>query len=334
MNAQQNNNLLKSVRSSRGTIFSGALLLAVLMTIFAAPAASAEDTISEVTAAAGNVTEPVTAAASAASAAAPTDVAPPPAPTPPPAPVVDPSAVTETVTSTVDHALGADAGGAGGAVSEVVRESAQRSAASVDRVVTQAAGTAQVPVVEDVVRGASATADSLASGTAEVTKTDGSRSSSPAPNSDAETTHERTDTSASPADRVEPPASAPAPGSHFTLSAPRGKTHLAAPGNAAAPAPVAAAIDISSATNHPGPAPVGTDNGSAPVGSQGTPSFPPSPAGTAASPAPAGGFGSSLLLLGLLALVALAAPRTSRRLLSASASYRPAAFICALERPG
>jgi hypothetical protein len=64
------------------------------------------------------------------------------------------------------------------------------------------------------------------------------------------------------------------------------------------------------------------------------PPSPPASAATASSSTVGGGFGPSVLLFALLALLILAAPRTRPRLLQAGRRHRSAPFICALERPG
>ncbi len=64
-----------------------------------------------------------------------------------------------------------------------------------------------------------------------------------------------------------------------------------------------------------------------------TPSTPPFP-GAIGSVSAAGGFGSTTLLAAVLALLALATPAIASRLRASAGRYRPAPFICALERPG
>jgi hypothetical protein len=342
MDAQQNNLLHESVRSARWTLVTGALLIALTAVVFT-PVASAADPVTEVVAGASNAAEPVTTAAPPA-APTPTTSTPPPAPTPPPVAAADPSASTEVVTSTVDRALGTNASGGGSAAagaSQVVHETTQRSAETVNAV-AETSGAGKVPIVEGAVRSAGTTADSLATATADVTKvadatkagdatkTDASAHSSPGPGGGSTVPPAA---GPSPANgRIGPSPLAPSPAADLVLSVPWEETRLVNPGNA--PAITATIADLQRTTSHPGPAVLDEEVGpSAPAGSP-TPSFPPPPVGTAASSSSGGGFGPSLFLLGLLALCGLVAPRTPPRLVSASASYRPAPFICALERPG
>jgi hypothetical protein len=213
-----------------------------------------------------------------------------------------------------------------------VRESAGRSVETV-KVVAEASGASKVPV-EDTVRGASATVDSLANAAGEATKTDASALPAPGSHTGEEAAVKRSEGPTPRHGRIGPPSTAPSPTDDLALSVPRGETRLATPGHASAITAAAGAVDIHPATDQSSFEPSGDAAGATPMGSQRAPSLPPPPVGTAALPSSGGGFGSSLLVLGLLALFVLVAPRTPPRLLSAGARYRPVPFVCALERPG
>jgi hypothetical protein len=64
------------------------------------------------------------------------------------------------------------------------------------------------------------------------------------------------------------------------------------------------------------------------------PPFPSPDLGAVASSSAGGSFAPSLLLLGIVTLFLLAAPRVPPRLLADAGGHWPAAFACALERPG
>jgi hypothetical protein len=318
--------LVELPRPRRRTISVFALLLAVLISILTVPSASAAaDPVSEVTATAGAVVEPV-------STPSPTAATPPPtpAPAPAPAPVPPPTSAAETATTVVDRSLGSSPGST---VAQVVHESTQRGAEAVDAVV-KSTGASHVPIVKDTTRRAGDAASSLVGTAAGEAETDGApQHSSPGPGATERTTVERPVGPASRRGRVElPPSPSPRAANDLALSAPSEEVRLAVPGNASTIR--LTAVDVRRAAGVTAPL-LGNDAGPTRTGlSRNAPSPPPPPVGAAASLG-GGGFGPSLLLFfALLSLFALAAPRAPTRLLPATVRYRPTPFICALERPG
>jgi hypothetical protein len=319
----------------RPTAFSGALLIAVLTAILTAPGASAaaelpaEAVAAEVTAAAASVAEPA--------APPPSTSTPPPAQAPPPVPVPQPSSVTEPV-STVVNQLGSDSSSA---ASHVVREATDQGTAAVD-VVAKSTGATHAPIVEDAVRRGGRAANSLVEAAAEQTKAAGTAQPSPRDRGAGERSAAPAAAGAagqeSPVGLPSPPPPQPT-GDAFSWSRPLAlvEIQMTTPGHAFG--------SPGAFGNHSAPAGVrwaGKASASTPPGDgePKTPTVPPTPrplappAEAAFSSTPGGGFGLSLFLLGVLAIFALAAPRSPPRFLSVGTRYRPTSFACALERPG
>jgi hypothetical protein len=330
MDAPKNTHL-ESHRRRRRTVFPGVLLLVAVTSILVVPSAgaadAAPDTVSEVAATAGSVPAPVTAPASG-TATAPGPSAPTPAPAAStPAPLPSPASVAEPATGVVDRPAGS---ASGSAASQVVREPAHQAAEAVDAV-AEGSSVTHVPIVEDSTRRGGEVAGSVVESVAEGTGTAEAPRDSQDPGAGTGTSRKGKAGPAPPSNRAGPPSPSPQPaGSALPLSIPQVEGDLLAPKTGSA---VAFVYDARGAMGALVSAFSEDDAGRPPAGSRNAPPL-PSPVGIAASSPLGGGSGSSILLLGLLAVFTLAAPRTLPRLLPAAARYRPARSICALERPG
>jgi hypothetical protein len=317
-----------SRRSPRRQIpFAGALLLFVLASILTAPnAGAAPEVASEVAAAASSVAEPATAPQSV-----PTPPpAPAPAPVAAPTPQPTPTAVPEAAATVVEQTAGSGSG-----ASHAVRGSAGQSAGAVEAV-AGGGDITHVPIVEETTRRANAVASSAANAAAEGTKTDGAPQQSPSASGMDDRTKGKAATG--PVGRrgqIGPPSPQLADDAlAWSWSAsppPSGAVHLfTSPKDASS---LSFDAEILRATETSTSMPPDKPGRVAPTVPRNA--APPAPLVDASASSGLGaGFGSSILLLGLLALFALAAPRTPPRLLAAGARYRPDPFICALERPG
>lgn len=313
----------------------GVLLFLVLTTILAVPSAAAAassspDAVAEVAAAAGPAAEPVTAPTpSAATPPPPSTAAPAPAAASAPPPAPPPASVAKPATDAVDQSL--DSTTSGSPASHVVRDSTGQATAAIDAA-AESSSAAHVPIVEDSVRRAGATAASLADGATAGASTDAPPPhSSPAPDRMA---GERQAGAAPHRDRVGPPSPPRPASSAFAWELPRGEIHFFAPGDASAPFSLLAADSAQPASPSSASALPADDVARVPAPSRNVPSPAPPVGAAVSSPLGGAGFTSFVLLLGLLAVFALAVPRTPARLLAARCRYRPAVFVCALERPG
>ena len=327
-------------RSTKGlSIRAGALLFLLSAWALTVPGfAAAADPVAEVAAAAGPVTETVSAPAPAptsnaapasdAPAAAPAPT-PSPAPTPTPSPAPRPASVTGTVTGAADRSLGS-----GSPTSNVVNAATHQVAETVDAAAATA-GVTEVPLAGDSARSAGSAVHSLVGETAEGVAGKAAPhqphpSGAAAPNADGR------ETGAAPrrGQVTSPPSSTPhAANGAFSWAVPQAKL------NPSERADTTVATLASGLHQAPGlvastSTPNGGNAGPAPTRSPDVPSS-PAPLGAAVSSAP--GTGSTaffILLLGLLAVFALAAPKALSPLLTNAVGCRPAEFVCALERPG
>ncbi len=315
--------------STRGHLraWAGALLLLASVWALAVPGFAVADPVAEVTAATGSVTETVSAPTSNA---APTSDAPAAAPAPTPAPVPSPTpqpaSVTGAVTGAVDRSLGS---GSGSPAASVVHDTTHRVTETVDAAAKTAAVT-KVPLVEDNTRSASSAVHSLVDDHAEgaeekIASQQSQTSGATTPNAD-----EREAGATPRRGRVTSPPSTPhAADGAFSWSVPQAESGPSGRAEATVAALHQAPNPIASTS-----APSGGNAGPAPTPS---PDVPPSPAPLGAAVSSAPGAGSTaffVLLLGLLAVFALAAPKTLSPLSTNAAGCRPAEFVCALERPG
>jgi hypothetical protein len=327
MDALENTHV-ESHRPRRRAVSTGALLLFVLTLTLALPSAgaaatAAPDTASEVAATAGTVAEPVAAPPSSAATPSPSAPAPSPPPASVPVPAPSPAPVDKPTTDVVDRSL--DSGGS--TTPQVVREPAHQAAAAVDAV-AEDGSVSHVPIVEDAARHGGEVASSSLGTVAAGTGTSGAPQHSRDPNTGGPRSPAKGDTG--PAPRSDLVGSPPPARSALLWSIPQAELDLTAPGDTSFFTRI---LDLPGGTAAPTSTLPGDDAGRGPAGSPNAPSL-PSPIGTAASSPLGGGFGSFVLLLGLLAVFALAAPKTPPGLLTAAVRYRPDPFICALERPG
>jgi hypothetical protein len=330
MDALENTHV-ESHRPRRWAVSTGALLLFVLTLTLPLPsagaAATAPDTASEVAATAGTVAEPVAAPPSSAATAPPSAPAPspPPASVPVPVPAPSPAPVDKPTTDVIDRSL--DSGGS--TIPQVVREPAHQAAAAVDAV-AEDGSVSHVPIVEDAARHGGEVASSSLGTVAAGTGTSGAPQHSRSPITDGPRSPAKEDTGPAPrSDLVGPPSPPPAR-SALLWVIPQAELDLTAPGDTSFFTRI---LDLPGGTAALTSTLPGDDAGRGTAGSPNAPSL-PSPIGTAASSPLGGGFGSFVLLLGLLAVFARAAPKTPPGLLTAAVRYRPDPFICALERPG
>ncbi len=318
-------------RPRRRAVVAGPLLLAALTSFLAVPnAGAALGTAPEAAPVAGAATEEaVTASASSAA-------------TPPPAaaPVPPPSAA-ETPTAAVDRSLDSDSGApAADVVPEPVRAAVSEPAhQAVETVgaVAKDGNVNRVPIVGDVARRAGDEAGLLTESAAQGTRTDAApRRPSSVPDSGNRTAGEGRGEPAPRSGRAGPPAAVPGP-ANGTLARPVPRQEILFVTSGDGSTLPFALEDGRRSLNVTVVTP--PSSGDAPRSdppSRNTPSPSPAPPVGAALASSLGGagFAFSVLLLGLIATFALAAPRSPPRRLAAACRYRSALFVCALERPG
>jgi hypothetical protein len=302
------------------------VLFAAFTAASIAPGASAAEPVSEVAAAAGSTVETVTAPPPAPAPA------PQPSAAPAPAPAPTPAAVTEPVTATVERSLGSSSSGS--AVSHVAGEATRQSTETV-AAVAESSGAADAPIVRDLTRGAGAAASAVVAtdaGDAGAAATPSHGSADPTGPGDR-AADKRAARPAGHGGQIGPPAPPTATNTFALPSPPQGIDLTAAPRHAPDGTAIVPAGAAGEAADFLAPADRAEETGGNGAAAHEVPIAPPS-LDASASPLSGSGFGPALILLGLLTLFVLLAPRTPARLLSAGRIHRSAPFICALERPG
>ena len=301
-------------------------ILALLSTLLLVPSARAADPVSEVAAAGSAVVAAATTPAPSAEPSA-TESAPP-APAPAPNPAAEATAAATGTVGATGRSLGS---GPTAAVSQTVGETVDRGTAAVDAVTADS----NVPAVAETAHQTTEAVRSLAPSPRQPEAGDTPGQPSVSHQEAAPAASEQGQGGPAPRRGQAGPAPRPRPESRTTFVPPhtRGAPHP----DSAAPArnltlPSLAGIEPARASDTTAPRPL-AGSGTADRAPAGIPTAPPA-LGPTASSSPGTGFGPSLLLLALLPFFLLAVSRTAPRLLAAGGGYRPAPFICALERPG